>query len=139
MKNPLKWLRWKWYIWRGKEPPPPFPLPSGVDIITESQDRIGAAGADIIGRQVGQRRNRVHIYRQPYGYPIRLCDWSGVQLEDIEELGRCQGIGGPAEPITLVTALDWRLTQGDRVCQHCKAAALGKRFSVGIDREVKGK
>ena len=87
-------------------------------------------GPDIIGRQKGRKRNRVHVYRQPFGYPIRLCDWFMVETDDIEEVGRCQGLGGPAEMITLATALDWRENHGDRVCRHCKAVVTGKRSSM---------
>lgn len=89
-------------------------------------------GPDIIGRQAGQKRNRVHIYRQPFGYPIRLCDWLMVEIDDIEEVGRCQGLGGPAEMVTLATALDWRAMKGDQICYHCEAVVQGKRTSVGM-------
>jgi len=87
-------------------------------------------GPDIIGRQAGQKRNRVHIYRQPFGYPIRLCDWVMVELTDIEKVGECQGVGGPAELTTLLMALDWRANQGDRICKHCEAVAIGYRQSI---------
>lgn len=98
-------------------------------------------GFDIIGRQGGhnRKRNRVHIYRQPFGYPIRLCDWIMVEEADIEVVGYCQGINGPAEMITLATALDWRENQGDRICRHCKAVATGKRGATGMVYHGHGK
>jgi len=131
-------MNWFKCLFRGAKGWLTPPLPKR-EIITESEERIGAAGADIIGRQAGQKRNRVHIYRQPYGYPIRLCDWTGVELKDIEEVGRCQGLGGPAEPITLVAALDWRQSHTDDIiCRHCKAVVTGKRSSIGKGFYLKG-
>ncbi len=37
-------------------------------------------------RQGGQKRNRRHIYHQPYGYPIRACDWIAVDDENLEDI-----------------------------------------------------
>ncbi len=96
-------------------------------------------GPDLIGRQGGQARNRVHIYRQPFGYPIRLCDWVAVERGSIEAKGQCQGIHGPAEVLALAAALDWREGQGDRICRHCHAVSVGKRTSVGMDLHGHGK
>ena len=86
------------------------------------------AGGDIIGRQGGQKRNRTHIYRQPLGYPIRLCDWGAQDIDSIERVGECQGLNGPAELNALELALDWAETNKDAViCKHCRAVAQGKR------------
>ena len=89
------------------------------------------AGGDIIGRQGGQKRNRTHIFRQPFGYPIRFCDWIAVDKETIERIGECQGLFGPADLPALDIALDW--AEGKRnavICKHCRALALGKRGPV---------
>lgn len=98
---------------------------------TPTRERISAlAGADLIGRQGGQKRNRVHIYRQPFGYPIRLCDHIAVARDDIEFVGMAQGISGPAEWPALVAALDWSETaKNARICKHCQGVAQGKRRS----------
>lgn len=96
-------------------------------------------GPDIIGRQAGQKRNRVHIFRQPFGYPIRACDWVAVERESVEYRGEAQGVGGPAELKTLAVALDYRECKGDRICCHCRAVALGKRSSVGMYNHGHGK
>lgn len=88
-------------------------------------------GGDIIGRQGGQKRNRVHIYRQPFGYPIRLCDWVAVDVKTIERIGEAQGLCGPAELPALLMALDWAETHKNAViCKHCRAVAQGKRGPV---------
>ena len=99
-------------------------------------------GADIIGRQGGHnaKRNRVHIYRQPYGYPVRLCDWVFIPADSIVKVGECQGMNGPAELPTLVAALDWRENVfNDRICGHCRKTAQGKRKSVGMAYHGHGK
>ena len=87
------------------------------------------ARGDIIARQGGQKRNRVHVYRQPLGYPIRLCDWVAVDRDTIGRIGEAQGIlGGPAEKEALVAALDWAEANKDVViCKHCRATVKGKR------------
>lgn len=90
------------------------------------------ARGDIVGRQGGQKRNRTHIYRQPFGYPIRFCDWVAVERETIERIGETQGIqGGPAQKEALEMGLDWAETNKDAViCKHCRALAQGKRGPV---------
>jgi len=94
----------------------------------EIVDKRPKAGGDIIGRQGGQKRNRAHIFRQPYGYPIRLCDWVAVDVETIERIGEAQGLTGPAQKEALVMALDWaEATKGAVICKHCRAAVQGKR------------
>ena len=86
------------------------------------------AGGDIIGRQSGQKRNRTHIYRQPYGYPIRFCDWIAVDRDSVERTGEVQGLNGPAELPALVAALDWAESMKNAViCKHCRVKAHGKR------------
>jgi len=114
----------------------------GDQVVVNGEDvsLIKGPGNDIIGRQRGQKRNRVHIYRQPSGYPIRLCDWIMVEKTDIEEVGECQGINGPADDIrVLAAALNWRENAGDRICRHCKATAQGKRTSFGMEYHGHGK
>jgi len=93
-----------------------------------AEDHKPKAGGDIIGRQGGQKRNRAHIYRQPYGYPIRLCDWAAVDVETIERIGEAQGLCGPAELRVLAAVLDWaEATKGAVICKHCRALAKGER------------
>jgi hypothetical protein len=96
-------------------------------------------GPDIIGRQGGQKRNRVHIYRQPFGYPIRLCDWTAQQAKEIEIVGQVQGIGGPGEPKALAAGLDWAESmKGAVICKHCRRIAQGIRESVGLNNHGHG-
>lgn len=87
---------------------------------------------DIIGRQGGQKRNRTHIYRQPLGYPIRLCDWTSQDKDTIESFGEvAQGANGPAAKEALVMALDWaEKTKGAVICKHCRATVQGKREPI---------
>lgn len=103
----------------------------GNDTIIVNGDNVSikkGPGGDIVGRQGGQERNRTHIYRQPFGYPIRLCDWVAVDVETIERIGEAQGLTGPAEAAALVMALDWAETNKDAViCKHCRAVVQGKR------------
>lgn len=94
----------------------------------EIVDKRPKAGGDIIGRQGGQKRNRAHVYRQPFGYPIRLCDWVAVDIDSIEYIGEAQGLNGPAVKEALVMVLDWaEATKGAVICKHCQALAQGKR------------
>lgn len=103
----------------------------GVRRGKEKQVAEPKPGPDIIARQGGQKRNKTHIYRQPYGYPIRLCDWIYVDKTNIEVIGECQGVGGPAEMPTLAAALDWAETKKKVVvCKHCQSAVVGRRFSM---------
>ena len=90
-------------------------------------------GPDIVGRQGGQARNRVHVYREPYGYPIRLCDWVAVDYDQIEDRHTCFGIHGPVDDMrVLAAALDYyEVNRKARVCQNCRAVAQGKRTSIG--------
>jgi len=114
--------------------------PTTVVNIPRETLEAGKPNRDIIGRQAGQKRNRVHVYRQPYGYPIRLCDWIMVEKTDIEEVGQCQGVAGPADDIqVLAAALDWRENAGDRICRHCRAVAVGKRTPIGMSNHGHGK
>jgi len=91
-------------------------------------------GPDLIARQGGQKRNRVHVYRQPFGYPIRACDW--IAVDNIEVLGQCQGADGPAELVTLNMALDLHERKpGVVICKHCRAVAQGKRNIIQDETE----
>ena len=88
-------------------------------------------GSDIIGRQGGQKRNRTHIYRRPFGHPIRLCDWIAIDMETIERIGEAQGLRGPAEAAALAMALDWaESTKNAVICKHCRAIVQGKRGPI---------
>lgn len=71
------------------------------------------AGPELIARQGGQKRNRVHVYRQPFGYPVRLCDW--VYEGEIEPIPT---VPPPGEPYAAVT------------CKHCLAVIQGTRRSM---------
>jgi len=73
-------------------------------------------GRVTVARQGGQQRNRIHIYDYPFGYPIRICDWVAVALEDIEPTKTSPP---PEEPYAAVT------------CRHCMAIVEGKRQSPG--------
>lgn len=88
---------------------------------------------DVIGRQGGHNktRNRTHIFRQPFGYPIRLCDWTMQELDSIERIGEAQGTDGPAAKEALVLALDWAEREKKAViCKHCLATVKGERGPI---------
>jgi len=92
-------------------------------------------GPDLIGRQGGQKRNRVHVYRQPHGYPIRFCDGETFDKEDLEALGKCTGGDGSSEPAMLKMALALQeRTPGVVICKHCLAILDGKRGNGSADR-----
>ena len=93
-----------------------------MDTTPTRADLARLEGPDIIARQGGQERNRVHLYRQPFGYPIRACDWEAVALDDLESLP-----DEPRNPLAAVT------------CKHCQAVISGKRTSVGMDNHGHGK
>ena len=83
------------------------------------------AGPDLIARQSGRKRNRIHLYLQPFGYPILACDWLAVEystLEDTLEVER--GQGGNA-----IQILNGQPSK--RICRHCLAIAQGRRTTVG--------
>jgi len=85
-------------------------------------------GPDLIARQGGQKRNRVHLYRQPFEYPIRACDWTAVEYNNVEVLGQYQGADGPADLATLNMALNLHARKpGVVICKHCRKVAQGKR------------
>lgn len=62
---------------------------------------------EFIGREGGhnKKRNKIHIYQQPFGYPIRVCDWTGPD----EKVERFSG------------------NYGDVTCKHCRAIIAGER------------
>lgn len=96
---------------------------------------------DLIARQGGQKRNRVHIYRQPYGYPIRYCDWSAQDLDDIEILGRWEEAkSGPATPIQNAL-IHYAHLAGRSYCKNCHKIAFGKMppiLSIIAEARAKG-
>lgn len=119
-------MNWFTRLFRRKLKPEPAPI------------RLKAYG-DFIGRQGGRRRNRVHIYRQWFGYPMRLCDWSAQNIDSIERIVEVQGLNGPAKSVTLGARLDWAEATKDAViCKHCRAVARGKRVALmdGLGRRA---
>jgi len=86
-------------------------------------------GPDLIARQGGQKRNRVHIYRQPFGYPIRACDWIAAEYNNLEVLAECQGVEGPCELEALDLTLNIKEERipGVVICKHCRKVAQGER------------
>lgn len=130
-------MNWFTRLFRRKPKPEPLVLEDEASVKQLAGTVAGKIaeerkpGGDIIGRQAGQKRNRTHIYRQPLGYPIRLCDWVAVDVEAIERIGEAQGLCGPAELPALVAALDWaESTKNAVICKHCRAVAQGKRGPV---------
>ncbi|MFA5429822.1 MAG: hypothetical protein WC329_01530 [Candidatus Omnitrophota bacterium] len=89
-------------------------------------------GPDIIARPLGQKRNRVHVYRQPYGWPIRSCDWVAQAPEDLEIFWMIQE--GQA-----VGFFNLAAEKGHSICKHCRAIIEGKRVSIGGKNHGHGK
>jgi len=86
-------------------------------------------GRDIIARQGGQKRNRVHLYEQPFGYPVRLCDW--VAEGEIEKMFTCAT--REETKATIATLIE----AGEvSVCKHCQAIVEGKRQPPIYDSQV---
>ena len=111
-----------WFTRLLRRKPKPEPEPDVGFDPEHGRDRAPKPAADIIGRQGGQKRNRTHIYRQPLGYPIRLCDWIAVDMTSIEYIGEAQGVNGPAQKEALVVALDWVESRKNAIiCKHCRA------------------
>lgn len=101
--------------------------------LREAKARPAFIRTDIIGRQGGRKRNRVHVYRRPYGLPIRLCDWVGVDNDEID-------IFGTIPSGELVTAL--AILRGDydkQICGHCWDVVHGIRGSTGMENLGHGK
>lgn len=110
--------------------PPTEPRTIRVDrdkLEEAAAEGLSKAGPNIIARQGGQKRNRFHLYHQPFGYPIRACDWVAVDLKTLDN-PRETGTEGD---------LAIRILRGDQykpVCRHCLAVAEGKR-SVVLEAE----
>lgn len=88
-------------------------------------------GPDIIARQGGQKRNRYHIYEQPQGWPVRVCDCepkATTLLEDVRKpppfLGEMGRTGW------LVCEFESQELTG-RTCSHCMEVLHGRRKSTG--------
>ena len=94
-------------------------------------------GPALTGRQGGQSRNRVHLYLQPFGYPIRACDWNAVDRESIEKAEEFS-VPNPAAG-TVVITLAARGGTGDRICKLCQEIAAGRRASMGSVNHGHGK
>lgn len=134
----------KGQAWRSRQNAIPTPVveptrPTTVVNIPRDKMEAGKPNRDIIARQGGQKRNRVHVYRQPFGYPIRLCDWNAEAIEDLEVLGTWDEANTLAE-----TPLDKALSYhadaiGKRYCRNCEAVVQGKRSSFGQDNRGHGK
>lgn len=78
-------------------------------------------GPDIIARLGGQKRNRVHVYRQPFGYPIQLCSWE-MPEQELENTFTCA-----TEEETKAT-LSTLIEAGEvTVCKNCQAIIEGKK------------
>lgn len=76
---------------------------------------------DLLARQSGQKRNRYHVYEQPYGYPIRRCDWVAVELSSLDDVREIPG----KEADVAIQILKGGQTK--RVCSHCLAIARGRQ------------
>lgn len=121
------------------------PSVSTGKIIQDAQDRVEAKrlttvnipretlegpGPDIIARQGGQKRNRYHIYRQPYGYPIRLCDWVAADETELEDIRKPEGI--PPEDLNGWTICEIESQElSMKACSHCVEVLHGRRTSIG--------
>lgn len=89
-------------------------------------------------RQGGQKRNRVHYYSQPFGYPIRVCDWVAVDRDGLEKI---EYFNNP-NPITgvVVICLRSREGTGEAVCKHCLAIAEGRQsLPLAVKNHGRGK
>jgi hypothetical protein len=92
------------------------------------------SGLDMIARPKGQKRNKIHIYRQPHGYPIRLCDWVYEEQEDIDIIFYGRG------DTTLKNLLfSSGYLEQNQVCLHCWRVLLGERKSFGMENHGHGK
>jgi len=94
-------------------------------------DHLRRPKPDLIARQGGQKRNRYHVYEQPYGYPIRRCDWVAVDREALED---AREIPGKEADVAI------RIMKGDqakRVCSHCLAIGRGRRGNGSAEHPVR--
>jgi len=104
-----------------------------MDTTPTREDLARLEGPALIARQGGQKRNRVHLYRQPFGYPIRACDWEAFAPEDLEDVFKLT-FGDPATALQSEGAAFHKPT-----CKHCQAVIAGKRTSVGGTNHGHGK
>lgn len=86
---------------------------------------------DIVARPKGQARNKFHVYRQPYGYPIRLCDWAAEDMDNLLPVVI-------PDNMTLKNFIYSHIPEA-RMCSHCWAVVKGDRTSVGMDNHGHGK
>lgn len=87
-------------------PPPPRSLP----------------GPDFVARPKGQKRNKNHVYRQPYGYPIRLCDWTEADPEALDV-----AFVKDVDAGTNLKNFLFSIIGKKPVCAHCWAIVKGDR------------
>lgn len=92
-------------------------------------------GPDLVAIQRGQRRNKIHVYRQPFGYPIRLCDCVAQDKEDINIVHT----SGQNMTLKQFISEHTRYLDTGRMCLHCWRVLLGERTSVGMDNHGHGK
>jgi len=63
-----------------------------------------------------------------------------VEKTDIEVVGECEGVAGPADDmVSLAAALDYLENADNRICRHCKKTAQEKRTSIGMTYHGHGK
>lgn len=91
-------------------------------------------GPDFIARPKGQKRNKYHVYRQPFGYPIRLCDWSAEVMDGLDDI-----LTTPADMTLKNFIYGTGLIDKGRMCSHCWKVLLADRTSVGMDNHGHGK
>jgi len=118
---------------------PPEPWPRGE--ANEASYTISSPvipGKLIIARQGGQKRNRIHIYERPCGYPIRLCDWTFAPLEALEVLGEWDEENARTETKLENALLYYASSKGFQYCRHCMAVVQGKRGNGTAARPIKG-
>lgn len=91
--------------------------------------RLTPSFVGILKKGVHGTRERSHIFAQPYGLPIRVCNWERVNMEDYRALfvvtNRSAGIVNEAQEPHKSQMMNV-LT-----CKNCQAILEAKRHSMG--------
>lgn len=112
-------------LFRAEPTEPPRVADIDMDTTPTREDVAKLAKPAFIARQGGQKRNRVHLYIQPYGYPIRICDFFPVTTVGLEILFDEKPSASCRAPIS--NMLIFIKSEGGRVCSHCLAVVQKKR------------
>ena len=114
------------------EPGPIYLTSENKGSVFKDNRFVSISAPDLIARQRGRERNRVHLFKQTYGYPIRACDWVAVELIKLDVIIELPPMPGLENARTEATFRGLERPPDDRlICKHCMEVVKGKRNVIG--------